>query len=223
METSSLNSIPTYTPPEQFPTAGKKDLDRNDFMHLFITQLQFQDPTKPMDSYEVASQLAQFSSLEATMQVSANMEKLLEYQASQNNLQLVSLLDADVQVKGNWMIAKEGAVKPTEFYLEMPAELCKVSIYNDKGAFLRSIDLGPSDGGLNALEWDGKDEAGRTVADGLYAYKVEASNLLGDGVGVTPYSTGRVSGLTFDEGHASLTIEDLIPEEVSSVVKIVKN
>lgn len=221
MQTSMVTDIPTYTPPEQFKPVGKKDLDRDDFMSLFITQLQFQDPTKPMDSYQVASQLAQFSSLEATMKVSSNMEKLLEYQVSQNNLQLLSLLDADVQTTGNWMMAKGGVVKETEFSLDQPAEHCKVSIYNEDGAFLRSIDMGAREAGPNTLAWDGKDAAGRTVADGFYAYKVEASNLLGDGVGVTPYATGRVSGLIFDGGHATLTLDDRVPVEAANIVKVV--
>lgn len=221
METTTATNIPTYTPPEQFKAVGKKDLDRNDFMSLFITQLQFQDPTKPMDSYQVASQLAQFSSLEATMKVSANMEKLLEYQVSQNNLQLLTLLNENVQTKGNWMTATGGAVKPTEFYLDAPAARCTVRIFNENGEYLRKIDLGASEAGLHPLEWDGKDDAGRTVPDGFYTYKVEATDLLGEEVKLTPYATGRVSNLAFDKGNAALTLEDRVAVKASDIVKVV--
>ncbi|PKN22056.1 MAG: flagellar biosynthesis protein FlgD [Deltaproteobacteria bacterium HGW-Deltaproteobacteria-3] len=51
-------------------TVGKSTLDRSDFMTLFITQMQHQDPLEPMDSTDMASQLAQFSNMEATMKMS---------------------------------------------------------------------------------------------------------------------------------------------------------
>ena len=100
---------------QDFKPVGNKELDRSDFMTLFITQMKYQDPMKPMDSYEMASQLAQFSNMEATMKMSDNMEKLLGYQTSQNNLQLMTLIDKDVQIYGNKIGVSEGQVATTEF------------------------------------------------------------------------------------------------------------
>ncbi len=99
MAVTSATDVPTYTPPPDFPAVGKKDLDESDFMKLFITQLQYQDPSKPMDTNEMASQLAQFSSMQATMKMSDGMDNLLAYQKSQNNLQLLNLLNTDVQAR----------------------------------------------------------------------------------------------------------------------------
>ena len=53
------------------------ELGRDDFLNLLVTQLQYQDPMEPMDSYEMGSQLAQFSTMEATMKMAENMEKSL--------------------------------------------------------------------------------------------------------------------------------------------------
>ena len=52
---------------------GESTLGRNAFLSLLITQLQYQDPLKPMEDREFIAQLAQFSSLEQMQQVNANI------------------------------------------------------------------------------------------------------------------------------------------------------
>ena len=42
----------------------QNDLDKDAFLKLLVTQMQYQDPLNPSDSTEYMSQLAQFSSLE---------------------------------------------------------------------------------------------------------------------------------------------------------------
>lgn len=54
---------------------AKGDLDKDAFLQLLVTQMQYQDPLNPGDSTEYMSQLAQYSSLEATMNISNTLEK----------------------------------------------------------------------------------------------------------------------------------------------------
>lgn len=51
------------------------DLDKDAFLQLLVTQMQYQDPLNPGDSTEYMAQLAQYSSLEATMNISETLEK----------------------------------------------------------------------------------------------------------------------------------------------------
>ena len=47
-----------------YQTAVKKELGKEDFLTLLVTQLKNQDPMNPMESTDFTAQLAQFSSLE---------------------------------------------------------------------------------------------------------------------------------------------------------------
>lgn len=199
---------------------GKKDLEKNDFMKLFITQLQYQDPMKPMDSYEMASQLAQFSNMEATTKMSDNMEKLLEYQTSQNNLQLLTLLGNEIQVTGNSVAVVDGKASPTEFVLEEPAQSIQVTIYDSANRPVWREEVGSQGAGPYQLEWDGKSASGQAVADGAYHYEVDALSLSGEAMAVNYRSTGKVTGLNFDNGAATLTIDNLTQAKASDIIQV---
>jgi flagellar basal-body rod modification protein FlgD len=56
--------------------ASKTALGKDAFLQLLVTQLQHQDPTKPMDDTAYIAQLAQFSSLEQLTQIAESTAAL---------------------------------------------------------------------------------------------------------------------------------------------------
>jgi flagellar basal-body rod modification protein FlgD len=61
---------------------NKNTLDKNTFLKLFTTQLQYQDPLNPMDASSFTTQLAQFSSLEQLYNTNDNLKTLISTQNS---------------------------------------------------------------------------------------------------------------------------------------------
>ena len=78
-------------------TTQNNTINQEEFIRLFLTQLQFQDPLEPVDNREFLAQLAQFTSLEQSRQTSQNTTDLLSMNAT---TQAVGLLNRQVEVSG---------------------------------------------------------------------------------------------------------------------------
>ncbi len=60
-----------------------------DFLRILVTQLNHQDPLKPMDNQEFVTQLAQFTSLQQTQNLNDRMESLLSIQGAMQSVGLI--------------------------------------------------------------------------------------------------------------------------------------
>ena len=70
-------------------SSAAQGLNLQDFMQVLMTQLTYQDPLKPMDNQEFLAQIAQFTALEQTQQLNANMQTLVSNQAAQQSVGLI--------------------------------------------------------------------------------------------------------------------------------------
>ncbi|MCP4782028.1 MAG: flagellar biosynthesis protein FlgD [Fuerstiella sp.] len=73
------------------PEAFTPELGREQFLNLFVTQLQHQDPLSPMDQTDSLAQLAQFSQLEASTNLNTKFEELLDLEIQSNHNQLATV------------------------------------------------------------------------------------------------------------------------------------
>jgi flagellar basal-body rod modification protein FlgD len=69
------------TPPDKLERVPMKTLGQDDFLKLLVVQMRNQDPLKPVSDTEFIAQLAQFSNLEQTKQMSGDIAELRQSSA----------------------------------------------------------------------------------------------------------------------------------------------
>ncbi|MCC2643396.1 MAG: flgD [Nitrospira sp.] len=81
MDISKLITQTTTTDSQNTKTSdGPKPLGQDEFLKLLMTQLQHQDPMKPMENQDFIAQTAQFSQLEQMSKLVSLMEKSVTLQ-----------------------------------------------------------------------------------------------------------------------------------------------
>ena len=175
VESTSANSVlEQYQRTQETQTAGSQELGRDEFMTLFVAQLENQNPLEPQDNGEFISQLAQFSSLEQLESLNVTATDMSQNFQSNRALEASMLVGREVQVRTDTAWLTEG--KPFSGVIELPASSSSVSvsIYGEDGTLVRKSDLGARTGGEVELLWDGKDNSGNQLPSGNYRVKAEA-------------------------------------------------
>jgi len=205
-----------YVPPD------KTSLGKDDFLKLFVAQLENQDPLSPMEGTDLSNQLAQFSSLEQLTNANQNLEYLLLYQSSMNNAEAVNFIGKTVKAVGDSISVKDGTSSQIQFDLAGDAAEVNVYIYDSSDNLVKTINCGSLSDGEQSIEWDGTNENGETVSDGTYTMEVSATDGEGETIVASTYMTVEVTGATFKEGNAYLLAGD-IAISMSDVLEVTRN
>jgi flagellar basal-body rod modification protein FlgD len=89
---TDVTAIQQSTAQAQTTVKGpNQTLGQDQFLNLLVAQLKNQDPLKPVDNGEFIAQLAQFSQLEQTKQMTTALNKFIERQDAANTQNLVAL------------------------------------------------------------------------------------------------------------------------------------
>jgi flagellar basal-body rod modification protein FlgD len=186
-----------------------KTMEKDEFLKLLVTQLSHQDPLKPMESHEFASQLAQFSSLEQLQNMNGTMEESImsDYMMTQsiNNTLATTLIGKTAVANGN-KITFSGEPSNIQFNLNSSVETLTLTIKDSSGNIVRTITETGLSEGLNSVDWDGKNSLGDTVIEGDYNYKITAYNNKGDLIQSQSLISGKIDGISYDENGIVLMI-----------------
>jgi flagellar basal-body rod modification protein FlgD len=184
---SGLSTAPSATA----SNASANALNANSFMTLFLAQLQNQDPTNPMQSYELAAQLAQFTTVQELNQAATLLGNLQQYTSAINNAQITSLVGQQVTAQSSTINVASGSPSALNYTLSAPATVT-MTITDSNGATVNTLNLGSQSAGSYSVPWTGTDSSGNTVADGAYTCKLTATGSDGTSSTVVTGITGQV-------------------------------
>ena len=196
-------------------------MGKDSFMKLLITQLSNQDPMSPSDPTEFVSQLSEFTSLEQLVGLNEGLNILAMTQAAATSAQMVSYVGKEVTVSDSTLFVN-GDDESVGMSFELPerATSVEVTITDESGEVVRTIDLGARMGGPVHTSIEATDMHGNPLPAGTYTYEVNAIGEDGEPLDVNEHSTGFVESVVFENGYPELMLSDGRKIPLGQVLKV---
>ncbi len=149
----------------------EQKLGQEDFIKLMTTQMNHQDPMKPMENGDFLSEMAQFSTVSGLKEIKDSFNSLANSLKSSQALQASSMVGRTVLIPGSMSTLSEGTPMKAAVELETNASDVKVSIMDDRGALVKEINLGNKAAGVTHFTWDGMISADKKAMSGNYSVR----------------------------------------------------
>ena len=153
-----------------------KTLGQDAFLKLMTTQLQNQDPTKPMENGNFLAQMAQFSTVQGIGDLNKNFDSLSKSLVSNQALQAANLVGHQVLAPTGVAALKAGGGIRGSIQLPNASSDVIVNVRDASGSVVRRLDLGSKPAGSADFQWDGLKNDGKFASPGSYFVSAEASN-----------------------------------------------
>jgi flagellar basal-body rod modification protein FlgD len=213
--TSSTPSSPSSSPSGTSST----DLQKT-FLQLLVTQLQNQDPTNPMDSSQMTTQLAQINTVTGISQLNASLSSLSTQLNAGQSAQSSLLIGKSVLAPGSAVTLKSGTATGMGVKLANAVSDLQVSIKDSAGKIVRTLDLGAQAAGTAPVTWDGKDTTGASAADGSYTITATGT-INGQPATATTLAASQVTSVVQQsDGTPGLTLANGGTVALTSVAQI---
>lgn len=196
---AALNAPSNYEPQSQ--TLGQED-----FLRLLTTQLQNQDPTDPMDTEDMITDLTAFNQLEASLQLNESMDVLVNGLASLQTMQAAGLIGKSVRVAAERFEHQAGQSEQLKLSLDQPLSDVTLVISDDSG-LVREIPVGTLNAGEELVNWDGLDSLGQAVPTGIYQVTAYGTDEQGEIQSIATIVPARITSVAINgEGGLKLSL-----------------
>ena len=186
-------------------TTGQAGMGQSDFLRLFTTQLNNQDPTDPVKNEAFVAQLAQFSQLEATTNMSTSLGALASSLSSNQITGSANLIGKSVSVPGGPAQLVSGQTVNATIGLPQGADGVTLQVYNAAGDLVSTQTAGPQTAGDMLFSWNGQDDTGNALPTGNYRF---VANAVVQGKNTTPTVSTMVSVLGVSQNaDKSITLQ----------------
>ncbi len=155
----------------------KSALGKDDFMKLLLVELQYQDPTEPMDSEKILTQTSQLAGLESAENTNKALAELAASLGNTQQFSTISAIGKRADLGSDAIAHDQGSKSEFEVYFPEDIKNGTVELTDNDGKKVATINIEMKENGeavdkLNAgvykFAWDGLDQNGHNAASGVY-------------------------------------------------------
>ncbi len=180
-------------------------LGKDDFLKLLLVELQYQDPTEPMDSEKILSQTSQLATLESAENTNKSLEALSASLLSSAQFSSVSAIGKVADTGSNGMIYEQGNNTSFEVYFSDDIAAGNVEVKDSNGNVVKTIPVVPNQAGVYSFDWNGITDGGAAADSGVYYIEASYANTSGETV-KTRAGTYPIESVRFENGESLLKL-----------------
>ncbi|MCU7554965.1 flagellar hook assembly protein FlgD [Alteromonas sp. ASW11-19] len=199
---------------------SEQKLSQEDFFSMLTEQLANQDPTKPVDNDQMVAQMTSFTMADGISELNTKFESFAASMTSNQALQASSLIGQNVLVEGNvGHMASPGAGLSGVVVNEETAQNMTITIQNQFGEVVKTIDAGTQPAGNVQFNWDGTDARGNIMPPGDYVISA-TGEVNGEGTQISTAVNRHVGSVSLAgsgqgvilnlDGDVSINLDDVI-------------
>lgn len=200
--TSVSNTTSSSTTTVSNPNAV---LGKDSFMKLLLTELQYQDPTSPMDSGKILTQTSQLATLESADNTNKAMAQLVKQLNGTQDYNAISAIGKIASLGTNTVTLPGSGGTKFDVYFPYKIASGTLNIKDTSGNVVKTISLADQTGntGVLSFNWDGTDVNGKALPAGSYSVTADYTDSTGASM-QTQYGIYPVDSVKFDSGAVTL-------------------
>ena len=203
MATSAISTAATSATSNGVTAINPKSiLGKDDFMKLLLTELQYQDPTSPMDTGKILTQTSQLATLESADNTNNALKDLTDRMTASSDLGAVSAIGKMGSLGTDKINLRKGNNPSFEMYFSHDVQSGTVTIKDSQNNVVKTLDLNSHVAGVLSFSWDGTDDSGSNLPEGQYSITSDYSD--GTNSYQTAYGSYPIESVRFDSGKALL-------------------
>lgn len=190
-------------------SSDNSTLDQVDFLTLLTTQLEYQDPTNPVDNTEMINQMTNYAMLEQDVAQNENLETIINQLEALSALSTSGYIGEDVMAEGGIITVEDGEATGVTVDLDEDAATLGMNIYDTDGNIVDTIYFTDVEAGETEITGEQIMAQADLDSDGTYEAAVFAYDEDGESLDVTIKSVGTISAVEQDDsGNTTLTLDD---------------
>ncbi|MBD3797697.1 MAG: flagellar hook capping protein, partial [Campylobacterales bacterium] len=168
-------------------------------------QLQYQDPTEPMDTEKILTQTSQLAALEASDNTKRALENLTASLGNAQQFSTISAIGKTADIGSNAVAHDKGSTTSFEIYFPTDVQQGTIEITDVDGNIVGTLDVGTNDSGVYSFDWDGTTTTGDAAESGVYYVSASYADQSGTSR-TTRMGAYPIESVRFDNGTTYLKL-----------------